>query len=327
LEGDKMFEELHLVHEKFNDSMNALQKSASHKSVFDKSSFNKQDVNAASVIDVVLDADYYYLPGREVQPEITKIFPFIQSFGVLECYQNYFTRRHGMDSYLLLFSYEGQGELQYEGEIYTLKPGDIAFIDCQKPHFYQTVKDHWTHADLHLNGVQLALFYQLFSEGRAVVFRPSPKLQAHVLLSELLLTHTKADKMRDVKVANQLQNLLTKLIEDTAGKQPTPIEAIIFRLQERLEQHFTENFTLDELANFCNTSKFYLSREFKKIVGVAPIDYLINLKINHAKYLLLNTDLPAYKIANQVGINDFNRFNKLFKKRVGETPKQFRSFL
>ena len=92
-----------------------------------------------------------------------------------------------------------------------------------------------------------------------------------------------------------------------------------------MENNYQSHMSLDYLAEFACINKYYLSREFKKYTGFSPNDYLISLRINAAKNLLLNTALPASKIAHEVGIHDINNFTTLFKKKVGMTPIQFRN--
>ena len=80
----------------------------------------------------------------------------------------------------------------------------------------------------------------------------------------------------------------------------------------------------NSMAAFAGISKFYLAREFKKYVGYSPNNYLIHLRLTHAKQLLHTTNLPAYKIGILVGIPNEINFSRLFKKHTGTTPGIFR---
>ena len=119
--------------------------------------------------------------------------------------------------------------------------------------------------------------------------------------------------------------LLTYLLIHThQSKEKTEIPQNIRFLINYMENNYTNQMSLDYLAEFACINKYYLSREFKKYTGFSPNDYLISLRINAAKNLLLNTSLAATKIAHEVGIHDINNFATLFKKKVGMTPIQFR---
>lgn len=78
------------------------------------------------------------------------------------------------------------------------------------------------------------------------------------------------------------------------------------------------------MAEFSNISKYHLCRLFQKHLGFSPNEYLIQLRLENAKKLLLNTSLPANKITSMVGIADENYFYRLFKNRVGISVREFR---
>ena len=67
-----------------------------------------------------------------------------------------------------------------------------------------------------------------------------------------------------------------------------------------------------------------LKRRFKLAAGVALIDYVQNLRIEEAKRLLESTDLAADEISAKVGYEDASFFRRLFKRRTGLPPSQYR---
>ncbi|SDT08677.1 iron complex transport system substrate-binding protein [Paenibacillaceae bacterium GAS479] len=92
-----------------------------------------------------------------------------------------------------------------------------------------------------------------------------------------------------------------------------------------LQENYGERVTLDELAELLDCSVSYLSRRFKQTVGKSPIDYMIALRIDKAKELLLNTDATLQEIAESVGFSDDSYFNRMFKKQVGLSLGQFKA--
>ncbi|MNP85292.1 HTH-type transcriptional regulator YesS [compost metagenome] len=63
---------------------------------------------------------------------------------------------------------------------------------------------------------------------------------------------------------------------------------------------------------------------FKKTTGESFIQYLIRLRIEKAKLLLLTTDQKTFEIADAVGMENYRSFNRLFKRETGMTPSDFR---
>lgn len=102
-------------------------------------------------------------------------------------------------------------------------------------------------------------------------------------------------------------------------------QEMISYLSGYIERHFEADLSLDVLAQKVSVSKYHLSREFKKYMGVPPIKYLIAVRLEKAKELLRETEMTITEISEKVGFSDFNNFTNHFKKNVGMTPRSYRS--
>jgi len=91
------------------------------------------------------------------------------------------------------------------------------------------------------------------------------------------------------------------------------------------EQHYKEDISIQDLADYCSINANYASQIFKQEMGITYVRYLTNHRIEHAAWLLLNTDLTVFSIASQVGYSDYFYFAKVFKKVMGNTPTSYRS--
>lgn len=91
-----------------------------------------------------------------------------------------------------------------------------------------------------------------------------------------------------------------------------------------IEEHYAEDFKLEELANRLHLSKHYVSRLFHRETGTRITDYLIARRMKQACLLLNTTLLPVESTGIQVGIHNFPYFCQLFKKIIGLTPHQYR---
>jgi len=80
-----------------------------------------------------------------------------------------------------------------------------------------------------------------------------------------------------------------------------------------------------ELCMHVNMSRSYFSRCFRDIVGVSYTTYIQNVGLNRAKWMLMETNYPVYRIAEEVGFQDEKYFSKLFRERTGFLPSQYRS--
>ena len=86
-----------------------------------------------------------------------------------------------------------------------------------------------------------------------------------------------------------------------------------------LEAHYTENFTIDELANMCAMSATCFRKLFFTCKSMSPVDYRNSLRIRRATELL-REGMSVTRAAEAVGINDLKYFSKLFKRFTGLSP-------
>lgn len=82
--------------------------------------------------------------------------------------------------------------------------------------------------------------------------------------------------------------------------------------------------SLGEIASAANMSKYHFAKSFRQAVGIAPHQYLVKLRIERARKLLLGDDLSVEEIAHRVGYADKSHFNAQFAKIVGTTPYRYR---
>ena len=93
---------------------------------------------------------------------------------------------------------------------------------------------------------------------------------------------------------------------------------------KQLHQHPENAWTLENLAREVGMSRAALARRFKDLVGQPMFEYLTRLRMQHARELLQETQLPVYAVAQRVGYESDLAFTKTFRKRTGMTPTRFR---
>jgi AraC-like DNA-binding protein len=96
------------------------------------------------------------------------------------------------------------------------------------------------------------------------------------------------------------------------------------KVMEYMHQNFHKNITLQEVAKLTSMTAVSFSRFFKMRTGITFIDSLLELRLGHASRLLIDTTLSISEIAYNCGFNNISNFNRLFKKKKGCTPKEFR---
>lgn len=95
-------------------------------------------------------------------------------------------------------------------------------------------------------------------------------------------------------------------------------------IKRYINTHFSETITLDQLAELTYMNKYYLVHAFKKYVGVSPINYLIEKRIQESKNLLETTNYSISQISNLIGFSSQSYFSQSFKKNTNQTPNEYR---
>ncbi|WP_373232565.1 AraC family transcriptional regulator [Cohnella sp.] len=97
------------------------------------------------------------------------------------------------------------------------------------------------------------------------------------------------------------------------------------KIMRWIEDHYSEEASLDQIAEELHLSKFYVSRVFRQETGSSITDYLTARRIKQACRLLQTTTLSVERIGIEVGLPDASYFVQLFKKVVGTTPLKYRN--
>ncbi len=291
---------------------------------------SEEEINAGQIYlkdcSFILDGISRISPFLPVSPLARQHFLYIQSFSFWEAGVSYFTRRKALDSYLLCYTYEGSGELEYQDKTYILKKGDVFLIDCRQIHQYRTKKTPWKHSVLHFQGIPAGPLFDMISNQNGTCFHLESSVEFQHLLETLLRAHATIHPARDYQVSSYLTNLLLYVLMSSESylrlQQNIPDQ--IVKIVYYLNQNFTKEVSLDELSDLFSISKYHLCRSFRKYTGFTLVEYVTQLRIERAKELLCTTSLPAAQIGFLVGIHDENYFYRLFRKQTGMSPQKYR---
>lgn len=160
--------------------------------------------------------------------------------------------------------------------------------------------------------------------------------EAGELLSQLWVNHPESPNLIDlvagIKRTETLQQLgaylagsIRVLVKNRSGlRSPLSGSEFIHKALTYIDEHYTEELTLQSVSDQVHISKNYFCLMFKKETGQNFIDYVISLRIARAKLLLLTTPLKIYEIAQEAGFHDVKYFSKLFKKLTDNSPVDYR---
>lgn len=125
-----------------------------------------------------------------------------------------------------------------------------------------------------------------------------------------------------------LKKLTKSILEYSDIIRTKKSNKLIDQALEHIEEHlYEQELTLKSIAGAIFVNESYLSRIFKREMGESLIEYITRKRIEQSIHLLNTTDLKAYEIAEQIGINDPHYFSICFKKQVGVTIKEYKKSL
>jgi len=157
-----------------------------------------------------------------------------------------------------------------------------------------------------------------------VMVEMHPQLQLDELLSgediELVFKAHTIDEL-----AQLLRGFLFKLLALTQSLRKSGKNVVVEKIKEYILGNYGSNITLETIAAEVFLSPVYLSFLFKQVESTNITDYIAHVRIEQAKSLLTTTNGKTYEIANLVGYQDDKYFSRIFKKRVGMTPSEYRS--
>ena len=129
---------------------------------------------------------------------------------------------------------------------------------------------------------------------------------ARALIHQLIICLTRLKKMQGTNVQNDLDD---SLIQEAA---------------RYIRANYSSPLTLEAVAKHINISPTYFSKKFKAATGFGYREYLVNVRLQEAARLLLETKLSITEIALKCGFNDSNYFGDVFRRAKGISPMSYR---
>lgn len=132
----------------------------------------------------------------------------------------------------------------------------------------------------------------------------------------------------EAKILEFIALQLNQLIKENPGNAAPKIKSAdrdaLYDLREFLDQTFTKDHSLRNLAMSFGLNEFKLKRGFKELFGTTVFDYLHHLKMEYAKQLLAADEVYINEVSGMVGYKNPNHFSTAFKRKYGVNPAQFR---
>ena len=219
---------------------------------------------------------------------------------------------------ILSFRLKGRGRFETKNECITVKKGDVLYIP--KSTDYRQVSSDETVIAVHF------INYSFKSSNKIEKIRLEDSSYVEKIFTDMYDTWKEKKQGHRYRCMSLLYDLLyflncnesTQIIDSLT--HDTKMSAVIDYIHTNFRR---STIDISYLAEMCAVSNTYFRKMFKKIHGVAPQQYIINLKLEFASHLLGSNLYTVSEVSRKSGFNDTKYFSKLFKQHFGITPKKY----
>lgn len=255
------------------------------------------------------------------------LYLYTQETGYFKTSYPYFCERQHLDSFLIIYTVSGKGTLEYENNTYTVSNDTCFIINCEEHHLYRTSEDtDWEFLWIHFNGPNALGYYKEITRNGFRIIDCHESTIIPDTIREIIGRHQKKDSRTEPIVSHLIDRMLTYFLirSSAAATDDFMVPDYIKEIAREIDRNFRENLTLEHFESRHHRSRFHISREFKRYMGITVNEYLINTRISYAKELLKYTDMSVEQITYETGMNNVTHFINLFKKREALTPLKYR---
>ncbi|OGV50623.1 MAG: hypothetical protein A2017_06885 [Lentisphaerae bacterium GWF2_44_16] len=220
----------------------------------------------------------------------------------------------------------GEGEVEHSGKVFKLRPGYAYFLPSREPLHLSCSSEHgqyYIHFNAEiLNGIDI---FQFLHPAHQVKVKDNEYIKK--LLKNLLEKYYKTETSDILESQGIMRILVSLFFSEITETQSSQKIAAVVRFKKALhyiEEHFTEDITLTQLADLMHLQPTYFSNLFCSYFSIPPMQYITRKRIEKAQNLLISSEYSVNEIAARTGYEDVFYFSRLFRKYSGSSPKHYR---
>ena len=243
----------------------------------------------------------------------------------------YINRPQGMKGYIINLTLRGQARAKAGDGFLLCRENDLLLFPPEAQHFYGRAPDSpdWYHRWVYFRP---RAFWAPWLQWRDQVRKVGRmRLQSDALIAEfdtlfqqIEETYKVGKRSSEELAINLLERLLIRCFEETPEHANTPIDARIEEACQFLSRNLAEDVTLEDVARHVCLSPSRLAHLFREQMGVNIVRWREDQRMILAKHLLHASRYPIARVASLVGYEDQMYFSRVFRKRVGTCPSEFR---
>lgn len=245
----------------------------------------------------------------------------VNSFGTVDMDRKFIGKQKRVD-YYLIYMIEGEMTFYLKGEEREFKAGDFVILPPYFDiHYEKKNEDRLVYYLAHFSGTDVERFLNSLNLNVPEIF--SVGMVEKVVETFYYLFDSYAKNLPCIQeiVSAGLQEILIELSLKAFEPEAVcaPWNAVYY-----VKRHLTDKITVPMLAKLEGLSESRFYALFKEIMGVAPIEYVNDLRVERACNLLTSSLMSCSEIGESCGFYDNFYFSKIFKKKMGVTPTEYK---
>lgn len=227
------------------------------------------------------------------------------------------------DGYRLIYLSKGQGFLETAFGSGSLEDNSLFLFPVSKPYHLSLSEGPWQLFSLFLDGPVPDYYWQLFFACCQKPFSLSSSSTLPIRWNDFCSSFP-IHQSDPVWQSEQLTALLSASVgaaqSSCKSEAGTAIPSYIIDIRDTFHRSYAKPFTLSQLENRYQISRFRIVREFTAAFGQSPMAYLNRLRLEQACQLLICTDYRIGEVSAMVGFDNTNHFINLFRRTYNMTP-------
>ena len=248
----------------------------------------------------------------------------VSKFGITYPNPSYFIKREPAPCFIIEYIVSGHGYLEINDEKYRLSPGDAYIVHLGDFCTYYAdpadpYKKYWVNFGAEFFFTEMLKAYGL----NARVFRAMDLSRFFEQLFALEDSCPSNDELY-IPASKLIFGAIMDIAQHEEMGDASSGPDLAYKVRNLLYKSISTDISVDDIAKKFYRSKNDITRHFKKQYGTTPYSYLIDLRIDKAKNLLVNSKKTLAEIARNLSFSSEYHFSNTFKKRVGVSPSEFR---
>lgn len=239
-------------------------------------------------------------------------------------------RPAGMKGFIINLTVKGRGQVFSDEDAFDCEPGDLLLFQPQTPHFYgrSPESDCWHHRWIYFRPRAYWSDWLMWQDEKRGVgrLRLPERLRGEFdrLFANIEQTHTSGRRFAEELAMNLLERLLLRAVEEDPRSHQQIRDPRVIEACQYVTQNLAGEVKIDEVANHVCLSPSRLAHLFREQMGVNLLRWREDQRVIRAKLLLQTTQEPIATVGRIVGYDDQLYFSRVFRKRVGVSPSDFR---